>query len=446
MTDHLDTVAARADDEFERLGRQAGAELRTPPPADGHRIVQRTANRRRVTVATIAAGATAAIVVTGLLVANHSPQAEQQQPVATTPPPASIVTTTDLTDLSDNSLPIAVRTTTPGTWRAVPDSPVASELLSPSGVRHLTAVWTGNEAVLIGANDAADPPLLALAYDVGRDQWRQLANPPSVLDSLSGESPAARWTGSEVLTSTNQGEVFAYDPVEDRWEARAPADESLSLAASDSRVAVSARGVLMRTSEGWWWYENSTDRWESLAAPALGVDYSTLAALDQDTMVATQVDGQTITSAVLDIETRTWRNGPAVVGPYPVRGGDAVCDAIDGLLACYIETYGGLDGIVFDPLIGFGSLQTFALGNHSNSLTIEGIPWVTHAWKLLSPQSATWEDLPGLPPSVSYLGDVNGFDAAVWTGSEIVFFAGRKDGGRQLVMSAAYTPLQLPGP
>ncbi len=59
------------------------------------------------------------------------------------------------------------------------------------------------------------------------------------------------------------------------------------------------------------------------------------------------------------------------------------------------KVYGKLDGVVIDPLVG--RLDRFALGNHSNTLNTKGLPWVTHAWKLLSPRTATWEDLPPGP-------------------------------------------------
>ena len=66
-------------------------------------------------------------------------------------------------------------------------------------------------------------------------------------------------------------------------------------------------------------------------------------------------------------------------------------------------------------------------------------PWFTHAWKLRIPRTATWEDLPAL-------GDVDGFQAAVWTGSEMVFFGG---GNSQKTVldgtTAVYTPIGLPG-
>ena len=92
-------------------------------------------------------------------------------------------------------------------------------------------------------------------------------------------------------------------------------------------------------------------------------------------------------------------------------------------------------GVVVEPLVG--SVGTFRLGNHSNGLTISGIPWFAHAWNSQTP-IGDMEDLPNL-------GEIDGFNAAVWTSSEIVFFGGSNGAGRWLGTTAAYTPVQSPG-
>lgn len=439
MTDHSDADVDLVDDEFERLGRRAGAELRLQPPADGPGTVLRTAHRRRAKVAAFAAGVTVAMVVTGLFVANSRAQ-DDPAPIATVPPtPAPVVSTTSPSEPEDAAPPDAARTTTPGTWRDVADpSALAPEFPA-------AAVWTGTDVIVIGShviNTSELSPPSAAAYDVVQDRWRALADPPP---ALGDRSPGAvgsglQWTGSEVLAATSQGEVYAYDPVQDRWETRASADESMSLPSPGALVAVSARGVLARSSTGWWWYETTTDRWESVPAPPDGDGYSTLAALDQDRVVAAGIDGGTITPAVFEIASRSWRPGPPVEdAPVSDRGDPTACDANDGLLVCWAEGYGKLDGVVIDPLVG--RLDRFALGNHSNTINTKGLPWVTHAWKLFSPRSATWEDLPPSPHA-----GVDSFSAAVWTGSEIVFLGGMDSGsGGPLGSTAAYTPLRLPG-
>ena len=154
----------------------------------------------------------------------------------------------------------------------------------------------------------------------------------------------------------------------------------------------------------------------------------TLAALDDHTMVATEVDGSMLTSSVLDIESRTWADGPSVQGPADPRSME--CSASNGLLVCFAEGYRSAAGEVIDPLVG--SVGTFALGSHSSSVNAYGTPWFAHAGKiLLSRPDPAWEDLP-------LQGAAGSFGAAVWTGSEIVFFGG--GGGT----TAAYTPRSSP--
>src|SRR5258706_8559260 len=114
MSDRRDGLAATLHDEFERRGRKAGAELRTPAPPGGGRIVERTGNRRRAIIATIVAGAMVAIIATILVIARRDPQPRY-----------------------DNH--------PDGTWRAVHDSPLAPKYPS-------SAVWTGSEAVVLGSN------------------------------------------------------------------------------------------------------------------------------------------------------------------------------------------------------------------------------------------------------------------------------------------------------
>jgi hypothetical protein len=437
MDDHSNAQVDIEEDEFERLGRLAGAELRQPAPAGGAGTAMRSARRRRATVATVVAGVTVAIVVTGLVVAS-SPSKDAPSPIATVPPPPGVPTTTP-SDFDDVTPPDASRATAPGTWRAVADpSSLAPDFPA-------AAVWTGTDVIVIGSNwtDASEmSPSLAAAYDVSQDRWRQLADPPPILsrESLDEDPPMMKWTGSAVLAASSRGDVYIYDPGQDRWDPLAQPDDSMSLPATNALVAVSARGVLARSSTGWWWYEYTTDRWESVPAPD-DSGHSMLAALDGERIVAAQTNGSTISSAVFDIASRTWTTGPDVNdAPVSSRGEATTCDANDGLLVCWAEGFQSLDGVVIDPLVGL--LDRFDLGNHSNTINTVGLPWMTHAWKLLAPRTATWEDLPPSP-----LAGADSFSAAVWTGAEIVFLGGNDSasGDGPLSGTAAYTPLHLPG-
>ena len=100
MTDEHDRDH-EGDEEFERLGRRAGAEMRMPPPEGGEQLVQRSARHRRVATAIAAGGASAVILVVGLVVLNSSRSpgpTDESTPTtslvvpptdAPTPPPAS---------------------------------------------------------------------------------------------------------------------------------------------------------------------------------------------------------------------------------------------------------------------------------------------------------------------------------------------------------------------
>ena len=120
-----------------------------------------------------------------------------------------------------------------------------------------------------------------------------------------------------------------------------------------------------------------------MPAPSGAEVYRTLVTLDQDRIAAVSIGGGTITSAVFDIASRSWRTGPPVeAAAFSECRDPAGCDANDGLLVCFAEGY-GFDGVVIDPLLG--QLDTFELGQHSNTLFTRGLPWLTHAWKLFSP-------------------------------------------------------------
>ena len=84
MTEQLGTDSTVEDEaEFERLGRRAGAELRSAAPADGVRAVQRGATKRRTALA-VAGVAGVTIAVVGVLVLSDMSADDDQVP-ATTP-------------------------------------------------------------------------------------------------------------------------------------------------------------------------------------------------------------------------------------------------------------------------------------------------------------------------------------------------------------------------
>jgi hypothetical protein len=406
-----DQHVADLDDEFERLGRQAGAELRMPAPADGVSAAQQSARRRRTTTrvaAAVAAVGAAALAVVGLLAIDGTGDLPRPVDEVTLP-----------TTVPDTVAP----TNAPGTWRDIANSP-----LSPT--RATAAVWTGAMAIVLGVLEGTDGPISAVGYDVGRDEWRALADPPAAL----GRSPLAgsKWTGTSVLVATRAGDVLSYDPSQDRWLTGAARPESAVLR-DDSLMAVSAQGVLVRAVDGWHWYDEAEDRWTMVPSPSAATVYDTLVDLGSGRLAA--VRRSAVAWSVFDASTRTWRDEMKVDGPDDPRNLGA-CLGVAGQLVCYTEGYGSLSGVVIDP--STGSTKPFALGNHSNSLNLDGIPWFAHAWQLLSPSTATWEELPPLAGTES-------FGAAVWTGSELILFGGGDGASGQLRdVTAAYRPLTPP--
>jgi Tol biopolymer transport system component len=94
VTDHLGTNSAVDEDEeeFERLGRLAGAELRTAAPPDGIRAVERGVAKRRTAIAAAGVAGVTIAVVGVLLLSNSSADDEVPATVpSTTLPPQTTV-------------------------------------------------------------------------------------------------------------------------------------------------------------------------------------------------------------------------------------------------------------------------------------------------------------------------------------------------------------------
>ncbi|CAN5786848.1 hypothetical protein BH24ACT3_BH24ACT3_14470 [soil metagenome] len=84
-----------------------------------------------------------------------------------------------------------------GEWQPLPRAPAGTD-------GQVTAVWTGEELVLIGA----------AAYNPTDETWRELSSAPFEPGPL-----AAAWTGSEVVAvrAGRRSAAAAYDPAADPW-------------------------------------------------------------------------------------------------------------------------------------------------------------------------------------------------------------------------------------
>ena len=304
-TEPSDVADERHYDEFERLGRQAGAELRTPPPADGPGIVQRTAKRRRTTMVAGIAGATVRDHPDGPRRGRPQPADRRQQrrpwPPTRRPPPRPT-----------RPLRRFLRARGPGA--SYPDSPLGPQ------VGRRRPVWTGDEAIVLGGDGQG---LSAAGYEVSLDQWRGSGRPARRTRPRggvwAGPNPAIERV-HEVLAATSDGQVFTYDPrvrsggkarrgrPTSRWASGLGPRLQSPLAASWPTRQRVGGGTTTPTTDG-----------KGSRHHALEADEMTLAALDDHTMVATEVDGSMLTSSGLDIESRTWADGPSVQGPADPR-------------------------------------------------------------------------------------------------------------------------------
>lgn len=411
MTDFIDDVDAEEWAEFERLGRRAGAELRTAPPDRAIEDLERTVRRRattRVVAGTVVVVALAAVgwfVTRGHIGSDDTPV--DQTPVPTVP------------------LPVGEA----GTWRVLAEPATVPTRVS-------SAAWTGTEVFLLGVRFAGTLSGSAAAYDVRADLWRSLAPPPeALLDSVR-----TAWTGSALLAVGARGEVFTYEPIEDRWN-RIGSPENAAFE-DDALAVVSSRGVLARSTDGWWWYDASTDSWSSVPSPDPSLDTRNTVAggamldtLSPTSFVLAAHDAGRTAYSVFDAESGKWARTRAVEGPTVTRGGPS-CLAADGRLVCMAEGYGTLDGIVID--VEDGTTSPFSLDHGASLLTTSGTPWFGHAWSLLLARTAAWEALPPLD-------DVDGFFAAIWNGRELLMFGGQLESGEPGGhFAAAYTPVVQP--
>jgi hypothetical protein len=100
----------------------------------------------------------------------------------------------------------AVLDTETGDWREL--SPPPFRLERP------TTAWTGRELVVIGGPGSAFTSAAAIAYDLERDEWRQLPSPPG---DLHAEALSADWDGGRVVVVNYDMTALTYDPETDAW-------------------------------------------------------------------------------------------------------------------------------------------------------------------------------------------------------------------------------------
>lgn len=130
-----------------------------------------------------------------------------------------------------------------------------------AGVAGIDPVIGHDEVFFVGQVED-DGVTVAYSLSLASGQWRQLPEPPEDF----GESPAAVWTGSELVVccggAPDTSGTAAYDPTTDRWR-------PLPKSPLDSYADAVWTGDLMYVidNEGFASFDPATETWSSLAPP-----------------------------------------------------------------------------------------------------------------------------------------------------------------------------------
>jgi hypothetical protein len=94
-------------------------------------------------------------------------------------------------------------------WRMLPPAPYA--------LNQAQGIWTGREMIVYGSlldrnNHSERPTASGLAYDLERNQWREIAP-----FELSPQASMVVWSGRKMIGWDYELRAGAYDPDSDRW-------------------------------------------------------------------------------------------------------------------------------------------------------------------------------------------------------------------------------------
>jgi hypothetical protein len=146
------------------------------------------------------------------------------------------------------------------TWRLIAEAPIE--------LTDATAVWTGNEMVVVGAalhggNKAETPTAIAAAYDLSADAWRRLPD-----TDLSPHASTAAWDGSRVVAWDYGHHSQVLSPDANRWVdlPKVPLDDWECVPTSvglSGHIVGDFCGAVVALNAG-------TDKWEAASPPILG--------------------------------------------------------------------------------------------------------------------------------------------------------------------------------
>jgi len=365
------------------------------------RATRRINRRRRATGGVLAAS----IVVLGAVgiwarrASDETAQTPSASPAPTSAPAAGPPAAGSAAAGSVAAGSVAAGSVAEGTWRSIAADPRGAVLDS-------TAAWADGEVLVVGGRTIGGEAVIdAATYDPARDEWEQVADPPTIGTSsgaAGGLDSIAVWTGDEVLLvggSPSAGgppapSGVAYDPTADAWRriaaAPRPVDDRSPWAWTGSELMIwppndegagSAAAPIA--------YDPGTDRWRLLPAPPLasraeaasvwtGTEWLVWGGDDGDTAYA---DG-----AAYDPTTEEWRTlAAAPLSPRRARG---VWTGSELLVAA-----GSTGG---EPVTGNGALA------HADGAAYDP---AADAWRPIADGPAH----PGFEP--------------VWTGTRLLLFA-----------------------
>lgn len=176
----------------------------------------------------------------------------------------------------------------PGTWRTLAPSSLGARYAS-------SAVWTGDEVLVLGGTDQPCPDSArcpspsggladGAAYDPATDTWRTVADAP-----VAFAGAPAVWTGDVALVFVNADgpALSAYDPDGDTWATRAtpPMSDPQPVWTGEVAVVVDPSSADPEVEPGDWAYDPGDDTWTELPADPGGCGESRQGAWGGDRLV-----------------------------------------------------------------------------------------------------------------------------------------------------------------
>ena len=325
---------------------------------------------------------------------------------------------TPLTNPAEVSTSLPPSTTAVDVFVDLPPDSVAMLPPAPiAGRVDPAAVWTGAEMIVWGGGTLLVPMGSApfgdgAAFDPRAGAWRVL--PPAPISARSG--PAAVWSGSEMIVwggdDTSQAFVdgAAYNPATDAWRTLpdAPIDGATYAAAVWTGNEMVVVGGFTPTGGGLQGtdqvaaYNPSTDSWRRLSDLPTVSSHESQAVWTGDTIV-TVLTSTLSTASTTDQGAPQLRDITNIVVYDPDRNQWEVKDPVDGATSLVAVPSAPLD----DP-----DLAALAIGYDTPT-------------RVLDPRGDVTGQLTTRPTDLAGVGD---WRQPLWTGREVLFWAGNSDG------------------